>query len=152
VPAPREVETPPAPPAPTPVEHLLAAIAHLEADRAGDAERAAAAALEADPADPAAHALVGLLHDLGGRTQEAVESLRAALYLEPDLVQVRWLLAGCLRRLGEASHAERHFREVVATLERGGGRRLALLDGRLLPDPAETLRRARAALAVQSRA
>jgi chemotaxis protein methyltransferase CheR len=149
--APREVEAPPAAPAPTPAEHLLAAIAHLEADRAPEAERAAAAALEADPADPAAHALVGLLHDLGGRTEEAVEALRAALYLEPDLVQVRWLLAGCLRRLGESPHSERHFREVVATLERGGGRRLALLDGRLLPDPAETLRRARAALAAGGR-
>ena len=140
---------PASPPAggPTPAERLLAAIAHLEADRAPEAEREAAAALESDPADPAAHALAGLLHDLGGRAAEAVEALRAALYLEPDLVQVRLLLAGCLRRLGEAAHAERHYREVVATLERGGGRRLAVLDGRLLPDPAETLRRARAALA-----
>lgn len=147
-PAPREPAAASAPPAgPTPAERLLAAIAHLEADRAHEAEIEAAGALETDPADPAAHALVGLLHDLGGRTQEAVESLRAALYLEPDLVQVRLLLAGCLRRLGELPHADRHFREVVATLERGGGRRLALLDGRLVPDPAETLRRARAALA-----
>jgi hypothetical protein len=34
----------------------------------------------------------------------------------------------------------------VATLERGGGRHLPVLDGRLLPSPAETLRLARGAL------
>lgn len=124
----------------------MAAVAHLEADRAAEAQREVEEALAADAADAAAHAFLGLLHELAGRTDEAVEALRAALYLEPDLVQARLLLAGCLRRLGEAPHAARHYREVVTTLERGGGRRVAVLDGRLLPDAAETLRRARSAL------
>jgi chemotaxis protein methyltransferase CheR len=132
---------------PTPAERLLAAAAHFEADRVAEAKREVEAALAADAADAGAHAFLGLIHDLGGRTDEAVEALRAALYLEPDLVQVRLLLAGCLRRLGEVPHAIRQYREVVATLERGGGRRLAVLDGRLLPDAPETLRRARSALA-----
>ena len=138
---------PPLPSQPTPAERLVSAAAHLEADRAGEAQREVEAALAADAADAGAHAFLGLLHDLAGRTDEAVEALRAALYLEPDLVQARLLLAGCLRRLGEAPHAARQYREVVSTLERGGGRRLAILDGRLLPDAAETLRRARTALA-----
>lgn len=132
-------------------ERLLAAVAHLEADRPAEAERETATVLAADPTDPAARALSGLLHELAGRTERAAEELRAALYLEPDLVQVRLLLAGCLRRLGSSGQAERQLREVVATLERGGGRRLPLLDGRLLPDLAETLRRARGALAPPSR-
>lgn len=127
-------------------EQLAAAVRHLEADRLREAERETEAALALDPADPEAHVLAGLLSDLGGRADGAVAALRAALYLEPGLAQARLFLAGCLRRLGEAGHAERQYREVVATLERGGGRRLPLLDGRLLPDLAETLRRARAAL------
>lgn len=146
------VPLPPAAPSTlSPAERLLAAIAHLEADRPAEAERETAAVLAADPSDPTVHALSGLLHDLAGRTEKAAEDLRAALYLEPDLVQVRLLLAGCLRRLGSAGLAERQLREVVATLERGGGRRLPLLDGRLLPDLAETLRRARGALAPAAR-
>lgn len=127
-------------------EQLAAAVRHLEADRLREAERETEAALALDPADPEAHVLAGLLSDLGGRADQAVAALRAALYLEPGLAQARLFLAGCLRRLGEAAHAERQYREVVATLERGGGRRLPLLDGRLLPDLGETLRRARAAL------
>lgn len=145
-PAPAALPVPgPHPPA-SAREQLAAAVRHLEADRLREAERETEAALALDPADPEAHVLAGLLCDLGGRADGAVAALRAALYLEPGLAQARLFLAGCLRRLGETAHAERQFREVVATLERSGGRRLPLLDGRLLPDLGETLRRARAAL------
>ncbi len=138
-----EPAPPAAPPAPTPVERLVAATGHLEADRFDEAERETAAALADDPAEPAAHVLSGLIRDLRGLPAEAADAFRAALYLEPDLAQVRLLLAGCLRRDGHLDLAERQYREVISTLERGGGRRLALLDGRLLPDPGEVLRRAR---------
>ena len=148
--APAPPPSAPAQAAPAPAggarELLAAAVRHLEADRPREAERETEAALAADPADPEAHVLAGLLCDLAGRADQAVAALRAALYLEPGLAQARLFLAGCLRRLGEAAHAERQYREVVATLERGSGRRLPLLDGRLLPDLAEALRRARAAL------
>ncbi len=144
VPAPT-VDPPPA--APSAAERIVAAAAHLEADRVAAAEQEAAAALDSDPADPAAHALSGLLHDLAGRTSVAADAFRAALYLEPGLFQVRLMLAGCLRRLGENELAERQYRDVLTGLERGGERRLTALDGRLLPDPAEAQRRARTALA-----
>ena len=146
-------DTPDAPGAPaasgavSATDRILAAVSHLEFDRTAEAEREAAAALDADPADPAAHVIVGLIDDLGGRTAAAADAFRAALYLEPDLFQARLLLAGCLRRLGETALAERQFREVLVTLDRGTPRRLAALDGRLLPDPAQARDRVRAALA-----
>lgn len=133
-------------PAPSAADRILAAVAHLEADRPAAAEAEVAAALEADPADPGAHVLSGLLHDLAGRLEPAADAFRAALYLEPGLYQARLLLAGCLRRLGEAELAQRQYREVLSVVDRGVPRRLAALDGRLLPDVEEARRRARAAL------
>jgi len=141
--APAAVRTPSPP---TMAERILTAIGHLESDEFESAAREAELALASDPADPAAHVLAGLVHDLAGRSEAAADAFRAALYLEPDLPQVRFRLANCLRRSGEVELAERQTRDVVATLERGGGRRLPVLDGRLLPDPAETLRLARGAL------
>lgn len=137
--------------APSAADRILAAVAHLEGDRTAAAEVEVAAALEADPADPGAHVVSGLLHDLAGRLEPAADAFRAALYLEPGLFQARLLLAGCLRRLGETELAERQFREVLAALDRGVPRRLAALDGRLLPDVEEARRRARAALEARLR-
>ncbi len=134
------------PAAPSTAERILAAIRHLEADRLDDAAREAELALAGDPADPAAHVLAGLVHDLAGHAEAASDAFRAALYLEPDLPQVRFRLATSLRRAGKGELADRQIRDVVATLERGGGRLLPVLDGRLLPGPEETLRLARGAL------
>lgn len=131
---------------PSTAERILAAIGHLEADRLEAAASEAELALAADPADPAAHVLSGLVHELSGRGENAADAFRAALYLDPDLPQVRLRLAHCLRRAGKEELALRQVREVVATLERGGGRHLPALDGRLLPGPGETLRLARGAL------
>jgi tetratricopeptide (TPR) repeat protein len=122
------------------------AIGHLEADRLDEAGREAELALAGDSADPATHVLSGLVHELAGRADAAADAFRAALYLDPDLPQVRFRLAHCLRRAGKEELALRQVREVVATLERGGGRHLPALDGRLLPGPAETLRLARGVL------
>lgn len=132
--------------APSTAERILAAIGHLEADRLEAAASEAELALAGDPADPAAHVLSGLVHELAGRGDTAADAFRAALYLDPDLPQVRLRLAHCLRRAGKEELALRQVREVVATLERGGGRHLPALDGRLLPGPGETLRLARGAL------
>ncbi|MEO8198183.1 MAG: protein-glutamate O-methyltransferase CheR, partial [Thermoanaerobaculia bacterium] len=110
------------PAAPSTAERILAAIGHLESDRVEAATREAEDALAGDPADPAAHVLSGLVHELAGRADAAADAFRAALYLEPDLPQVRFRLADCLRRAGKVELALRHIRDVVATLERGGGR------------------------------
>ena len=91
------------------------------------------AALAADPSEPAAHALEGFLHDLCGRTEEAVNSYRAALYLDPALFQVRVLLADCLLRLGNRDRAEHQFREVLTLL--AGGRERPWPSSRRSPCP-----------------
>jgi chemotaxis protein methyltransferase CheR len=149
-PAPPGLPMPPTSPTtptpPTMAERVLSAIGYLEADELEGAAREADLALASDPADPAAHVLAGLVHDLAGRSDAAADAFRAALYLEPDLPQVRFRLASCLRRSGKHSLAERQVREVVESLERGSGRHLPALDGRLLPGPEETLRLARGAL------
>jgi chemotaxis protein methyltransferase CheR len=143
---PTTVAAPIPPTAPSTAERILAAVGHLESDRLDAAACEAEQALAGDPADPAAHVLSGLVHEVAGRADAAADAFRAALYLEPDLPQVRFRLATCLRRAGKTELALRQIRDVVATLERGGGRHLPVLDGRLLPSPAETLRLARAAL------
>lgn len=143
---PRQEPVAPASP-PGAAERRMAAASLIEADRLAEAGRELAAALEDDPADPTAHVLAGILGELAGEDAAAADAYRAALYLEPGLGQVRLMLAGCLRRLGEAELARRQLREAVASLETAAGRRLPLLEGRFLPAPEEALRRARAALA-----
>ena len=93
------------------------------------------AALAADPSEPAAHALQGFLHDLCGRTEEAIPAYRAALYLDPALFQVRVLLADCLLRLGNRDRAEHQFREVLTLLASGRERPLRALRGAAAAGP-----------------
>ena len=128
------------------LEILLAAAQELAANRPAAARRALDAALAADPSEPAGHLLDGFLHDLGGRTEEAAASYRAALYLDPSLFQARLLLADCLLRLGQRGRAEHQYREVLAALEAGRERPVALFDVLPLPDRERALRRCRQAL------
>jgi Tfp pilus assembly protein PilF len=135
-----------APDARSAVEMLLAAAHELAANRPDGARQAIGEALTADPSEPACHLLDGFLHDLGGRAEEAAASYRAALYLDPSLFQARLLLADCLLRLGQRDRAEHQFREVLAALEAGRGRPVAIFDGLPLPDRDRALRRCRQAL------
>ncbi len=155
-PSPRARSVAPAPlPPPTPAatspgdvtgERLAAAARDLAANRVEEASRTLAAALAADPSEPAAHALAGFLHDLCGRTGEAVSSYRAALYLDPLLFQVRVLLADCLLRLGDRERAEHQFREVLTLLASGRERSLTLFGELPLPDRDRAGRRCRQVL------
>jgi Tfp pilus assembly protein PilF len=148
--APRPAAAPPpanaAPPAPIAQEWLLKAARELTENRTDAAGRALAEALVADPSEPSAYALEGFLHDVSGRTDEAMASYRAALYLDPSLFQVRLLLAECLKRLGSRDRAEHHYREVLAVLGSGRGRALAIFEGLPLPDREAAGRRCRQAL------
>src|ERR1700726_2473518 len=128
------------------LEILLAAAQELAANRPDAARRALDAALAADPSEPAGHLLDGFLHDLGGRTEEAAASYRAALYLDPSLFQARLLLADCLLRLGQRGRAEHQYREVLAALEAERERPVGLFDLLPLPDRERALRRCRQAL------
>jgi chemotaxis protein methyltransferase CheR len=128
------------------LEMLLAAAGELAANRPDAARRAVEEALAADPSEPAGHLLDGFLHDLGGRTEEAAASYRAALYLDPSLFQARLLLADCLLRLDQRGRAEHQYREVLAALEAGRERPVGLFDGLPLPDRERALRRCRQVL------
>jgi len=127
-------------------ERLLAAARDLAANRIAEAAKVIGQALAADPSEPAAHALDGFLNDLCGRTEDAVSSYRAALYLDPSLFQVRVLLADCLLRLGHRDRAEHQFREVLTLLAGGRERALILFEDLPLPDRERAQRRCRQVL------
>ncbi|HYU31264.1 MAG TPA: CheR family methyltransferase [Thermoanaerobaculia bacterium] len=127
-------------------ERLLAAARHLAGNQIEEAGRAIEQVLAVDPSEPAAHALEGFLHDVTGRTDDAVASYRAALYLDPELYQVRMLLADCLLRLGNRDRAEHQYREVLAHLGNGRERNLVVLGDLPFPDRTRAQRRCRQVL------
>jgi len=130
-------------------ERLVAAARGLGDNRVEEAGKILEAVLAADPAEPAAHALMGFLHDLCGRTEDALTAYRAALYLDPALFQVRVLLADCLLRLGNRDRAEHQYREVLTLLAGGREKPLALFEGLPLPDRERAQRRCRQVLKAQ---
>lgn len=115
-------------------ERLLRATEAATANRLDEATALVEEALLADPGDPAAHALEGFLRDLQNHSQLAVASYRAALFLEPELAQVRLLLALCLRRLGWEARCRQELRQALASLARGGGRAVAELTSLGVPN------------------
>ncbi|MEA2694895.1 MAG: chemotaxis protein methyltransferase CheR, partial [Acidobacteriota bacterium] len=151
-PAKRKPATPlvrPAPIAPIPLvpaDRLAAAALLLADNRIAEAGSAVADLLAADPSEPANHALLGFLHDLSGRPEEAVTAYRAALYLDPALYQARLLLADCLLRLGHRDLAEKQFKEVLTLVASGRERALEGLAALPLPDRERAMKRCRQAL------
>ncbi len=145
-PVPAVVPEPATPASSSVHERLLAAARDLAANRVDEAARVIGAALAADPSEPAAHALEGFLHDLCNRTEEAIHSYRAALYLDPALFQARVLLADCLLRLGHRDRAEHQFREVLTLLAGGREKTLGLFGELPLPDRERAQRRCRQVL------
>lgn len=125
---------------------LLRAAEELADNRLEEAARLTAEARDADPSEPAVYSLEGFLHDLQGRPEDAAKAYRAALYLDPDLYQVRVLLADCHARLGSKERSEREFRQVLAVLERGSARDLVLLEDLPFPNRARAQRLCRQAL------
>lgn len=125
-------------------ERLTDAARELAANRMEAAESILQEVLEADPSEPAAHALEGFLRDLQDRTDDAVTSYRAALYLDPSLFQVRLLLADCLRRIGAETRARKHYQEVLATVK--DGRELVTLEDLPLPNRVRAEKRCRQVL------
>jgi tetratricopeptide (TPR) repeat protein len=143
----------PEPPALSPVnaplglqELIVRAARDLAENRIAEAARDIEQILESDPSDPAAYALEGFLHDLSNRTDDALASYRAALYLDPALFQVRLMLADCLLRLGRLDLARHQYREVLTHVEGGRERTLTLLSDLPLPDRDRALRRCREVL------
>ncbi len=104
-----------APPAPTPETAAIHAriVEALSANRAGEARNLVGEWLPRLPEDAVIRAFMGLVHDVSGENEAAVQAYRAALYLEPRLSQVRYLLARCLERLGWQAPAQRELRQVL---------------------------------------
>ncbi len=149
-PAPPAPPVAPAPPAAVPAppqEPLAEALRALAEDRLEEARALAESILESHPEEAAAHALHGVLHDLEGEAEDAVAAYRAALFLEPSLYQVRFLLAYRFEHLGWAARARSEYRRVLTDLGNGQSRELDLALPRLLPSREDAGRRCRRALA-----
>jgi chemotaxis protein methyltransferase CheR len=146
-----EVVTAPASASSTPVRAAVASsVPHLVAAALADGRLAAAAAalataLAVEPTNAPLRAFEGLRFDLESETEAALRAYRAALFLDPELFQVRLLCADLLRRGGDVAAAQRHYREALRTLGGGGGRELPGT-GTLLPDREAARRRCEAAL------
>lgn len=132
-------------------ELVLRAARELAGNRAEEARALLAAARAADGSEPAVYALEGFQADVAGRTEEAATAYRAALFLDPQLYQVRVLLAEALARLGFPDRAEHQFRETLTTLAGGRAHDLVLLEELPLPNRAGAERRCRTGLRGQTR-
>jgi len=67
-------------------------------------------ALASDKANPRAHYLLALIHQEMGDPEEALRSLRSALFLDPDFVAAHHALGTLTLSLGRLPDARRHFR------------------------------------------
>jgi chemotaxis protein methyltransferase WspC len=89
------------------------------------------------PDDPVLRLLEGLIHDVAAAPEAAIRSYRAALYLDPELAQARFLLARALERSGRDGPARREYRSLLATLAGGRGTWVAGGDRVGLPSAAQ---------------
>lgn len=140
---------PAAPPGPT--RPLADAAQALADDRFAEARAIVDAHLAASRQSVETHALSGLLHDLAGCAEAAVAAYRAALFLEPELFQIRLLLAHRLEHIGWTARARSEYRRTLTDLGNGRCRPLVLagrekLLASLLPPRDEAARRCRQAL------
>lgn len=131
---------------PTTRDRIESAAQMLAENQVELAAAALAEALQGDPANAAAHAVLGILHDLCDRPERALASFRAALYIQPELFQVRLMLADALRRAGHHERARGEYRHVLAALSSGRARPLPEMAGLVLPDATTAQSRARQVL------
>ena len=70
------------------------------------------------PENAVVHALEAIARERTGDLDAAVLAYRGALYLEPEMDEIRFLLARCLRTLGREGRAAREYRAVLTGLGR----------------------------------
>jgi len=90
------------------------------------------------PENAVVHALEGIARERTGDSDAAVLAYRGALYLKPEMDDVRFLLARCLQSLGRAGPAAREYRGVLIGLG-GPFARSTTLVGRLGIPPADEM-------------
>jgi chemotaxis protein methyltransferase CheR len=98
------------------IDRVLEAL--VEADFEG-AKRAALILRREFPESPLSHALAGVAASRAGERGSAVEAYRAALYLNPNAPEIRFLLAQALEANGQPDRALREYRSVVTLLGAG---------------------------------
>ncbi|MBD8873610.1 protein-glutamate O-methyltransferase CheR [Rhodanobacter sp. DHB23] len=74
--------------------------------------------IAAEKLDPAAHCLRGMILAETGNMPEASAAFERSLYLAPDGVMAGLALANLERTRGREKHAARHYRNILALLER----------------------------------
>lgn len=101
-------------------EQVVRAVAEHRDDQARELlERA-----DCGRGDPTLQTARGLMAARAGEIREATRLYRAAVYLDPKLVQVRLLLADQLARRGRTGRAVAEYRTAVSLIERGNARAL----------------------------
>ena len=95
------------------------------------------------PESAVAHALKGIARERTGDLDAAILAYRGALYLRPEMDEVRFLLARCLQTLGRTERAAREYRTVLIGLGGPSSRPMTLV-GRLdLPSTDEMIDKCR---------
>ena len=98
----------------------LCATARLRANQGKLAEAAewCAQAIAADKLNPAHHYLLATIRQEEGQADEAVQSLKRALYLDPDFVLAHFALGNLHLSQGRYREAERHFGNTLTLLQK----------------------------------
>jgi chemotaxis methyl-accepting protein methylase len=111
--------------------------ATIKALEEGHHQRAAAglAALRHElPESAVAHALEGVAFERLADPEKAAQAYRAALYLSPEMDEVRFLLARVLEGLGRSRAAAREYRTALSGLGPAGGFITSILQRLGFPD------------------
>jgi len=86
------------------------------------------------PESAVAHALGGVASERLGEPERAAHAYRAALYLEPEMDEVRFLLACVLDELGRSKAAAREYRTALTGLGPASGFMTSILKRLGFPD------------------
>ena len=84
---------------------LDAAVAALQANSPGEAERQARVAVGAAPRSAVTHNVLGVVLDRAGRSEEAVREFNAAIKLDPNFVSARNNVGRVLAEHGKSAEA-----------------------------------------------
>jgi protein O-GlcNAc transferase len=93
---------------------LQEAVAHADAGRLQEAERACAQVLRLDPQNAGAWGLYGIIAQRAGQLPAALEALGRAAVLRPDVAGNHYELANVLRAMGKLPQAIESYRRALA--------------------------------------
>jgi chemotaxis protein methyltransferase CheR len=103
---------------PAPETSILLARAYADVGNLAEARRWLEKALATDRLNSSLHYMRAVIVQEQGATEEAVLSLKRAIYLEPDFVLAHFALANHALRARQPDVAHKHFANALALLER----------------------------------